>query len=323
MITFRYRTLFAFFAGVALAIVAAFAFVPWRANADPGDADATFVPITPCRLFDTRPAPDRVGLYGAFGVDDTKTIQARGTNGKCTIPTDAVGLSLNVTALGATTLTYLTIWPGGSRPIASSLNPSPGEPPTPNAVATNLSATGAFNVYNLAGSVEVLVDVNGYYTKSSLQQLNQRLMALESANPGPRIAVLEAAHPAVLAAHAESGNVAESIFGVGSSANVLSVTINAPAPGQLIMTGNIDVFGSTHDTYRCDLLVNGTFVGGSAVLGDVDYPGNGHTKDSDASCTTTVTLQVPAGSQTVQLRFSDRDTVELDDAALWAIWIRS
>lgn len=323
MITFRYRTLVAFFAGIALAIVAAIALVPWRANADPGDADATFVPITPCRLFDTRPAPDRIGPFGAFGIDDTKTFQARGTNGKCTIPTDATGLSLNVTAVDATTLTYLTIWPGGPRPLASSLNPSPGEPPTPNAVTTNLSATGAFNVYNLTGNVDVLVDINGYYTKSSLQQLNQRLIALESANPGPRIAVLEAAQPSVLAAHAESGNVNEAIFGAGTSANVLSVTINAPAPGQLVITGVIDVYGSTYNRYRCDLLVNGTFVGGSAVYGDVQSPGSGHTTDFDESCATTVTKQVPAGSQTVVLRFSDRVTVELDDAALWAIWIRS
>jgi hypothetical protein len=73
-----------------------------------------------------------------------------------------VGISLNVTAVGATAATFLTIWPDGTRPLASSLNPAPGQPPTPNAVATQLSGAGAFNVFNRFGTVDVIVDVNGY-----------------------------------------------------------------------------------------------------------------------------------------------------------------
>jgi hypothetical protein len=183
MITLRYRTLIAFLAGVTLVIGVGFAFQSWRADAAPGDSDATLVPITPCRLVDTRPAPNRIGPNGAFGIGDTKTIAARGSKGQCTLPSDAVALSLNVTAVGATAPTFLTVWPGGPLPTASSLNPFPGEPPTPNAVAVQLSAGGTFNIYNLAGTVNVIVDVNGYYTKSSLQQISQRLTALEAARP--------------------------------------------------------------------------------------------------------------------------------------------
>jgi hypothetical protein len=174
MITLRYRTLVAFLAGVTLTVVAGFAFQAWRADAV-GSDETTFVPITPCRLIDTRPAPNRVGPHGAFGVNDTKTIQARGANGNCTITNTAVGLSLNVTAVGATAPTFLTIWPNGSRPEASSLNPFPDQPPTPNAVNTNLAPTGAFNIYNLAGAVNVIVDVNGYYTHTGLFELQSRL----------------------------------------------------------------------------------------------------------------------------------------------------
>jgi hypothetical protein len=141
------------------------------------------VPITPCRLIDTRPGQHHVGPYDTFGVADTKTVAATGTNGDCTIPVDAVGLSLNVTAVGATAPTFLTIWPDGAVPTASSLNPFPGEPPTPNAVNTDLSGTGTFNIYNLAGAVNVIVDVNGYYTAATLQEIHQRLSALERAQP--------------------------------------------------------------------------------------------------------------------------------------------
>jgi hypothetical protein len=181
MITLRYRTLVAFFAGVTLTIATAFAFGAWQADAAPGDTDTTFVPITPCRLADTRPEPNRVGTEGTFAANATKTFPAHDTHGECTIPTEAVGLSLNVTAIGASLPTFLTIWPDGNRPNASSLNPFPGEPPTPNAVTTPLSATGAFKVYNLQGTVNVILDVNGYYTKTTLQDLAAQVVELEKA----------------------------------------------------------------------------------------------------------------------------------------------
>jgi hypothetical protein len=127
---------------------------------------AVFVPITPCRLVDTRPAPDTVGARTTpLGPGETITLAARGDNGNCTsIPTTATGLELNVTALGATSGTFLTIWAtGATRPTASNLNPQPGAPPIPNSATTGLSGGGAFDVYNAVGSVHVLVDVVGYY----------------------------------------------------------------------------------------------------------------------------------------------------------------
>lgn len=167
--------------GAVLALVSSLLITQaWSASAAPGDDDATFVPITACRLVDTRPAPLRVGTFGAFGIDDTKTIQARGTNGDCTIPSDAVGVSLNVTAVDASQATFLTIWPDGTKPTASSLNPTPGQPPTPNAVTTLLSSPGAFKVFNRFGTVEVIIDVNGYYTKTSLEELADDNAALQS-----------------------------------------------------------------------------------------------------------------------------------------------
>jgi hypothetical protein len=126
----------------------------------------TFIPITPCRVIDTRPAPDNVGPKSSpLGPAETHTVTIHGTNGDCTgIPTTAKAVSLNVTAVGATQPTFLTLWATGqSRPLASSLNPTPGQPPTPNAVTTNVDTSGRFNIYNLQGNVHVLADINGYY----------------------------------------------------------------------------------------------------------------------------------------------------------------
>ena len=101
-------------------------------------ARTVFVPITPCRLVDTRPNSTVGPRSAPLGSADTDVVDAHGTNGDCSgIPTGAVGLSLNVTAIGATLPTFLTVWSADdARPEASSLNPSPGQPPTPNAVTT-------------------------------------------------------------------------------------------------------------------------------------------------------------------------------------------
>ncbi len=185
MITLRIRSIVWFVTGALLAVTVMMVMTnAWRVDAAPGDADTTFVPLsTPCRLIDTRPVPARVGTAGAFSADDTRTLQATGANGECTIPADAVGLALNVTATNSTSQSFLTLWPGGTRPKASNLNPEAGAPPTPNAANVTLSATGTFNIYNFAGTVDVIVDINGYSTKTSLQEITSRLNALEAAQP--------------------------------------------------------------------------------------------------------------------------------------------
>jgi hypothetical protein len=118
-------------------------------------------------LTDTRPGQAVGPRTAPLGADETITVTASGANGECTgasaIPADAVSLSLNVTATGPTTSTFLTFWGDGEDPGTSNLNPAPGQPPTPNAVLTPLSDSGSFNVRNNRGSVNIIVDVNGYY----------------------------------------------------------------------------------------------------------------------------------------------------------------
>lgn len=124
-----------------------------------------FVPITPCRLFDTRPGT----LVGArntpIGNGETMLQAVTGTNGNCVLPGDATAVAMNVTSVNGTAASYLTIWPSDtSLPLASSLNWIPGSPPTPNKVDVKLSATGTISLFNSSGTVDVLADVVGYYT---------------------------------------------------------------------------------------------------------------------------------------------------------------
>lgn len=136
------------------------------ASADISTGDRpVLVPIEPCRLVDTRPGSTVGPRSSRIGVADTLTVDAQEPGTRCSgaIPTDALSLALNVTAIRATELTFLTIWAGGARPTASSLNPAPGEPPTPNAVTVDLSIDQEFRIYNDVGSLDLVVDVTGYY----------------------------------------------------------------------------------------------------------------------------------------------------------------
>ncbi len=134
-------------------------------EATKGTGDRTvFTSVASCRLVDTRPANGIGGRVTPLGPTDTHTVSARGTSGECSdIPVDVRAVALNITALGASEPTHLTVWPGGDVPNASSLNPSPGQPPVPNAVTTPLSVDGTFDVFNFAGSVHVVIDLVGYH----------------------------------------------------------------------------------------------------------------------------------------------------------------
>jgi hypothetical protein len=154
---------------------------------------AVYIPISPCRLIDTRPELQVGTRSTPLGPGETITLNTYGSNGQCTLPSDFIGLVLNVTAVGATLPTFLTVWPTGPlRPNASSLNPQPSAPPTPNAVTTRVSTTGQFNVYNLQGTVHILADVVGYYVDHNHDdRYLDRLTVRMSVNPSNMVGLSE------------------------------------------------------------------------------------------------------------------------------------
>jgi hypothetical protein len=89
------------------------------------------------------------------------------TGGATTVPNGADSVVLNVTVTGGTTGSFLTIWPDGeAQPTASSINFSAGQT-IPNAVTTKVGAGGDIRIFNGAGSVNVIVDVVGYFDQGS------------------------------------------------------------------------------------------------------------------------------------------------------------
>jgi hypothetical protein len=135
------------------------------------------VPITPFRLVDTRPASEDPVLGGPdepIGQGETRTYQAAGVQ---TVPADAIGVVVNVTALDASAPSFLTVFPAGaSIPATSTLNPAPGA--TVFNSATVLLGGGKFSVFHNAGSVHMIIDVVGY-----LQDHNHDERYLEQNQP--------------------------------------------------------------------------------------------------------------------------------------------
>jgi hypothetical protein len=151
-----------------LVLAATMVIVGVRVGDAVSEAPSSLVTIVPCRLFDTR-ADSQVGTRGQpIPADTAVRFSVRGTNGDCTIPSAVTGIATNVTAVNPTASSFLTVYPAdaATRPNASNLNWRPSSPPTPNQVTVGLSADGAIDVYNLAGDVDVILDIVGYYVES-------------------------------------------------------------------------------------------------------------------------------------------------------------
>ena len=237
---------------------------------------AVFVAITPCRLFDTRPAPLNVGSRTApLTAADTFTVPVRGTNGNCIIPAGAVGVVMNVTIDNPTADSFLTVYPGdaASRPLASNLNWTAASSPTPNQVTVLLGATlGNIKFYNNAGSVNVLADIVGYYEDHNHDdayytkaQVDSMLTAAKAQVDSSLAAASDDAWAFVISnggLYASSGNLTVTHPATGQYCVVVSmrlshraaqVTLAAPAGNQIVSVGTGNgslcnpLFDATHD----------------------------------------------------------------------------
>ncbi|MFJ6199471.1 choice-of-anchor D domain-containing protein [Micromonospora sp. NPDC092111] len=119
----------------------------------------TYYPLAPKRLMDTRSG---LGAPKArIGAGKKVDLQVTGRGG---VPGNGVGsVVLNVTVTGPTASSFLTLYPAGvSRPTASSINFRKSWLGSNN-VTVKLGSGGKVSVYNHAGSVDVVVDVVGFY----------------------------------------------------------------------------------------------------------------------------------------------------------------
>lgn len=116
-----------------------------------------FVPVTPCRVADTRQQQNGYlpgGMARSFAVPQSN----------CNIPATAIAYALNVTVVPVQghPLGYLTVWPSGEpQPLVSLLNSTDGRIKA-NAAILPAGGAGAVSVY-ATDSTDVILDINGYF----------------------------------------------------------------------------------------------------------------------------------------------------------------
>ncbi|MHB1500643.1 MAG: beta strand repeat-containing protein [Candidatus Dormibacteria bacterium] len=132
--------------------------------------------------YTSTPASNGSGLYNAISPTRVLGSLASGAaiaantatavtvaGGSTGVPASATAVVVNVTAADATAASFVTAFPAGvTMPVASNLNFAAQVPnqAIANRVTVGVGTGGQIMVYNHAGSVNVDVDVNGYYTGS-------------------------------------------------------------------------------------------------------------------------------------------------------------
>lgn len=119
-----------------------------------------FYPLSPCRIVDTRNAPSTNG--GPILNNVPRSFRVKGS---CGVPQSAQAVSLNVTIVGASTLSWVRLWPSGqTEPFVSNINFDPSFAALANGALVGLSAnTNDLSVRNSEGTVHLILDVTGYF----------------------------------------------------------------------------------------------------------------------------------------------------------------
>ncbi len=125
----------------------------------PPPAPSQWVPVTPCRVADTR---ETEGPFGGPSVEGGSTRNFAIPQSACGIPSTATAYSLNVTVVPTGPLAFLTLWPAGEeQPFVSTLNSFSGSV-VANAAIVPAGAGGALSVY-VTHSTDVILDIDGYF----------------------------------------------------------------------------------------------------------------------------------------------------------------
>jgi hypothetical protein len=126
-------------------------------------AGLRFVPVTPCRIADTRSA---AGPFGGPSIDASTSRDFNIPASGCGIPANAQAYSLNLTVVPLGPLGFLSAGPAGQgQPGTSTLNSGDGRIKA-NAAIVPAGPNGAITVF-ASHPTHVIVDINGYFVPAT------------------------------------------------------------------------------------------------------------------------------------------------------------
>lgn len=131
----------------------------WYDTSAPGSGAGLYNPVDPTRIVDTRTGQ-------TLGAGDSLVVQVAGSGG---IPSSgAEAAVLSVTVIGAAPQGVVQVEPTGTSPDNTSLVDFYNFQPVANQVVAMLGSGGDVTVYNdSSGSLNLLIDVEGWYTNGS------------------------------------------------------------------------------------------------------------------------------------------------------------
>lgn len=161
----------------------------------PAGASA-FVPLTPTRIFDTRPDTPGPGPTGLVAAGATIDVQVAGVGG---VPDDATAVVINLTATDTVAAGFVTAWPTGTeRPLASSLNVTGADQTRPSLLIVPIGSSGRISIFSQSGT-NLLGDVTGYFRPTDVAVAAGRIVPItptrvfdtrpDTSGPGPKGAV--------------------------------------------------------------------------------------------------------------------------------------
>lgn len=226
-----------------------------------------FVPITPCRVADTRAEGGKTGSFGPPSLTAQTTREIPIPNSGCNVPSNARAYSLNVTAVPAGYLGYLTIYPTGqAQPTVSTLNSWNGRV-VANAAIVPAGTNGSISLF-VSDPSNVVVDINGYFVSASQAEglvfyplapcrvADTRTTGGKSGEYGP---------PGIAGGTSRTMSIPGSGCGVPSSAQAFSLNVTAVPSGPLgYLTmwpgGQAQPFVSTLNSFDGQVVANAAIV---------------------------------------------------------------
>ncbi len=243
---------------------------------DPLPTALQFVPVTPCRVVDTR-NPD--GTFGgpAISSDGFRSFPLTQSGNPCDLPSSAMAYSLNVTVVPQSTLGYLTIWPSGEgQPYVSTMNSPDGRVKANAAIVPAGASSGAVSVY-VTDTSNVILDINGYFTTPGSSTYQFYTL------PPCRIIDTRSGDGGMLQAGVERDYTIPPNCGVPSTATAYSFNVTViPAPGGLdYLTvwpkGENQPYVSTLNDNTGTVVANAAIVPAGADNATAFYPHNNNT----------------------------------------------
>ncbi len=199
--------------------------------------------VGPTRILDTRSTSSTIKTFTAAQTQNV-TVANTLSDG---VPSTASAVVLNVTAVNNATSAsagndYLSVFPtGATMPTVSNLNFSslPAGGAIANRVTVPLGTGGAVSIYNAVGSIDVLVDVDGYYTGTNNTSGSTFI-------PVAPIRMVDTRSSTGGSALAASANAAFKLTNSSTPANAIDAVANVTAIDSTGMTnGYLSVYPTT------------------------------------------------------------------------------